>query len=145
MKKLFLSFLLLWNSNVLADVDHAIAGQATDILSTAGALALGLSEANPFFGPIVNEEPLLGLLVLGGLKYGMIKYAESKPYEQCMEGRTVSAKMGYAMGAHNVTVTVGSLLSWGSAVTPLGIIAGIMAWSASDMDARLDAEERCFK
>ena len=126
-------------------IDQAIAGQATDILSTAGALALGMSEVNPLFGPLVNDEPLVGLLVLGGGKYALIKYAESKPYYECIQGRTVSAKMGYAMGAHNVTVITGSILSWGSAVTPLGILAGFLAWNASDMDARMDAEERCFR
>jgi hypothetical protein len=124
-------------------IDHALAGQATDILTTAGALALGMSEANPLFGPLVNDEPLAGLLLLGGLKYGMIALADSRPYAQCVEGRTTAARMGYAFGAHNVAATVGTLAGWASAATPAGILAGILAWSASADAARADAKTRC--
>ena len=145
MKKLILSFLLLWSCNTLADVDHAVVGQAADIGSTAAALALGLSEANPLFGPWINEDPLAGLLVLGGFKYGLIKYAESKPYHECIEGRAALAKMGYAMGSHNVIQILGKLFAWGSSVNPAAIVAGFATWHVADMDARMDAEERCFK
>ena len=126
-------------------VDQAVAGQAADIASTAVGLALGATEMNPIFGPIINDNPVVGLFVLGGFKYALILHAESQEFELCVSSRAQAARLGYAYGAHNIAGFGSALLGAGSAALPIGLIAGIAAYSVTGKVATEDSAIRCFE
>jgi hypothetical protein len=125
-------------------LDQAALGQGTDLLSTAGGLALGFAEGNPLFGPLMEHDPLLGLLALGGLKASMIFRADYSDYPECVAGRTTAARTGYAFGAHNVTGIGAVLLGAGQIAMPIGITFGLLAWIASRETATEDAIQKCL-
>jgi hypothetical protein len=124
--------------------DQAALGQGADVLSTAGALALGFSEGNPLFAPIVEHDPVLGMVVIGGYKAAMIYRADRSDYPECVQGRTVAAKAGYAFGAHNVVGVGAALLGLGNIAMPAGVLAGLLAWHASQKQATDDAILKCL-
>jgi hypothetical protein len=92
----------------------------------------------------MEHDPLLGLLVLGGVKAGMIYRADRADYPDCVAGRTMAARTGYAFGAHNVAGIGAVLLGAGSAAMPIGILAGFLAYKASRVAATDDAILKCL-
>lgn len=126
-------------------IDHGYAGQTADLGSTAVGIALGATEMNPLFGPIINNNPVLGLVVLGGAKYALIKHAENQEYEVCVTSRAQAARLGYAFGANNVAGVTAGLLGAGSSAWAIGGVAGLIVYSLTRDVAAEDAAIRCFE
>lgn len=129
-------------------IDGALAGQGADLASTAVGLALGATEMNPLFGPIIETDPVLGLLVMGGVKYALVKSADrAEDYEVCVSERASASRMGFAFGVNNTVGVGAALLLKVKAVfaAGLGAAAGILTYWITEEYASEDAAVRCFE
>lgn len=106
----------------------ADAGQATDKLSTAYALAqAGFVESNPL---------LPGLTSAGAVGLGVVHIAarnvwvRNMPLVECEQVTRVLSTVGWGAGLHNVVLIAG-----GSAAPLVGIAAALVAWLAPSYKA----------
>jgi len=119
LKVLCLSLALALSSVARADdIREASYGQVADLATTAAALALGASEANP-----------LGLLVIGA-KYVAVKRIAAMPAVEQPQAWGILSATGWGASANNLCV-VGSILTGGVSwpVCPLvGLLSGSIVW-----------------
>lgn len=101
-------------------------GQALDAATTAGAMLAGFGELNP-----------LGVGIFP-MKIAAIHYANSLPYEGCVEARTWLDAMGWGAGVANiVTLLTGAA----NPLIPLAMMAVGTAYRYDD--AQLQATRDC--
>lgn len=118
-----------------AHVDMAMAGQMSDLATTAIGIGSGLAvEANPIMAPLTNG---VGWGVAWGLKAGLAAAGDKMPFADCVAWRTTASQIGWAAAAWNVV---------GIVVSPvLGLGAAVGAWNLSSDAASGDAVARCLE